>query len=146
MVLSLREGEEPDQEPSRRLSRLVGRFTAQTYRTDDIDVVDDLFDLVNVSHQFLKDLFEIKGGDAAAKGQSTFRVAPTDVLENEPIRTFIDPAANRSMNMAVGGPWFDGRVCFHVCRHCVFFTDRVVSSVGLCAMDGRSGRPILAVA
>ena len=94
MVLSLREGEEPDQEPSRRLSRFVGRFTAQTYRTDDIDVVDDLFDLVNVSHQFLKDLLEIKGGDAAAKGQSTFRVAPTDVLENESIRTFIDPAAS----------------------------------------------------
>ena len=146
MVLSLREGEEPDQEPSRRLSRFVGRFTAQTYRTDDIDVVDDLFDLVNVSHQFLKDLLEIKARDAAAKGQPAVHVAPTDVLENESMRTFIDPTANRYVNMAVGGPWFDGRNSFDVCRHCVFFTDRVVLSVGMCATDGCSGRPILAVA
>jgi hypothetical protein len=133
-------------EPSRLLSRFAWRFTAQTCRTDDIDVVDNLFDVLNVSHQFLKDLLEIKAGDAAAKDQPTFREAPTDVLENGSIGAFIDPTANRFVNRAVGGPWFDVRVCFPVCRHCVSFTDRVVLSVGLRAMEGCSGRPILAVA
>ena len=54
----------------------------------NIDVVDNLFDVLNVSHQFPKDLLEIKAWDATAKGQPTFRDAPTDVLENRPTRAF----------------------------------------------------------
>jgi hypothetical protein len=64
-------------------------------------VVGDLFDLVDASHQFLKDLLQVEAGYNAVKRQATLRVAPTHAIENESIRALLDPAADCFVNLVV---------------------------------------------